>query len=212
MPATDAVHGTALVLDRSNIDTDQIIPASRLKRVERAGYADDLFYEWRTDPAFALHQPHAATAQVLVAGRNFGCGSSREHAVWALLDFGFRAVVSEQIADIFRGNAITAGLIPVELPADQVAAIIDALAQEPTRALTIDLVRRRVSVHGTPIDVPLTLDPDACATLRAGADPITLTLQQEQTIADYENTRPAWMPTTANPTVNCLFPNVTPRR
>lgn len=194
MEPVHTVEGTAVVLDRADIDTDQIIPASRLKRVERSGYADDLFADWRTDPGFVLNQPGAAGARVLVVGRNFGCGSSREHAVWALMDFGFRAVISEQIADIFRGNAVIAGLVPVELPADQVRAVMDALTSGPARTVRIDLVDQRVSVEHSSIDLPLLLDASSRAALRSGTDAIARTLSGAQRIDAFERRRPAWMP------------------
>ncbi|WP_318199368.1 3-isopropylmalate dehydratase small subunit [Streptomyces sp. SCL15-4] len=194
MEQLDVVRGPALVLDRSDVDTDQIIPASRLKRVDRAGYADDLFADWRDDADFVLNQPRAAGARVLVTGRNFGCGSSREHAVWALLDFGFRAVLCEQLADIFRENAVNAGLVPVELPAADVRAVRDAVADDADRVVEVDLVARRVRVAGTAIDVPLRLDAGACRTLRADRDAVAVTMRDEELIDRYERRRPEWMP------------------
>src|SRR3712207_4813503 len=139
------VHtGTAVPLRRSNVDTDQIIPAVYLKRVTRTGFADGLFNAWRGDPAFVLNQPAYAGATILVAGPEFGTGSSREHAVWALQDWGFRAVIAPRFGDIFRGNALKGGLLPVELPADAVAQLWDAVEADPQLMVTVDLEKREV--------------------------------------------------------------------
>src|SRR5687767_10613610 len=139
------VHtGTALPLRRSNVDTDQIIPAVYLKRVTRTGFADGLFSAWREDPGFVLNNPAYAGASILVAGPEFGTGSSREHAVWALRDWGFRPVVSPRFGDIFRGNALKEGLLPVELELKAVEALWDLLEQDPATPVTVDLVERQV--------------------------------------------------------------------
>ncbi len=139
MRAVQQVRGRAVVIDRRDVDTDQIIPAAWLKRVERTGFGAGLFEAWRADPGFVLNQPGAAGARILVAGANFGCGSSREHAVWALQDFGFEAVVAPSFADIFRGNSIGAGLVTAQADEDAVASLIAALAAEPGADVTVDV-------------------------------------------------------------------------
>lgn len=189
----DHVRGTAVVIDRPDIDTDQIIPATCLKRVERTGYADDLFLAWRQDPLFPLNQPEAAQARVLVAGRNFGCGSSREHAVWALRDFGFQAVISERIADIFRGNAVNSGLVPVEVPGSAVAAMMRAVAEDPGASIDIDLIGRRIRMPAAGVEEELRLTAFVCHRLRHGLDEIDLTLAEADRITRYEQARPGWM-------------------
>src|SRR3954451_22645543 len=138
------VTGTAVPLRRSDVDTDQIIPSDWLKRVERTGFGAGLFSEWREDPDFVLNRPEHANATILIAGENFGTGSSREHAVWALQDHGFRAVISTRFADIFRSNALKGGLLPVQLPADVVEELQDLVEGEPTTEVTVDLDRREV--------------------------------------------------------------------
>ena len=136
--------GRAISLRRGNVDTDQIIPAEYLKRVTRTGFADGLFAAWRADPEFVLNQPHAVGATVLVAGPDFGIGSSREHAVWALLDYGFRAVISARFGDIFRNNSVQAGLLPVRLPEEKVTALADLVEADPQTQVTVDLAGREV--------------------------------------------------------------------
>src|SRR5690242_1808483 len=140
--------GTAVPLRRSDVDTDQIIPSDWLKRVERTGFGKGLFSEWREDPSFVLNQPERAGATVLLAGENFGTGSSREHAVWALQDFGFRVVISPRFADIFRGNSLKGGLLPVQLPADVVDQLMSLADADPTAEVTIDLQAREVRASG----------------------------------------------------------------
>src|SRR3954451_15951683 len=140
--------GTALPLRRSDVDTDQIIPAVYLKRITRHGFEDALFAAWRQDPDFVLGRPEYAGATVLVAGPNFGTGSSREHAVWALADYGFRVVISPRFADIFRGNSLKGGLLPVQLGADVVTALQDLVDADPTTQITVDLVAREVRAPG----------------------------------------------------------------
>jgi 3-isopropylmalate/(R)-2-methylmalate dehydratase small subunit len=181
MRAVTTVSGRAIVLDRPNIDTDQIIPASWLKRVERSGYGAGLFSAWRADPGFPLNAPGASEAKVLIAGPNFGCGSSREHAVWALQDFGFEAVVAPSFADIFRANSIGAGLVTAQA---ETAGLIAALAGDRAAAVTVDLERRTVSAA----DIRVRFDiPDyARWRLRGGLDDIDVTLRHEAEIAEYE--------------------------
>ena len=190
------VHtGTAVPLRRSNVDTDQIIPAEYLKRVTRTGFADGLFNAWRGDPEFVLNQPAYEGATVLVAGPEFGTGSSREHAVWALQDWGFRAVVAPRFGDIFRGNALKGGLLPVELPAEAVAQLWDLIEDSPKEEITVDLKERKV-VAGQHV-WPFSLDDFSRWRLLEGLDDIDLTLRHEADIAAFEKTRPAWLPTTS---------------
>ena len=191
------VHtGTAVPLRRSNVDTDQIIPAVYLKRVTRTGFEDGLFSAWRTnEPDFVLNQPQYGGATVLVAGPDFGTGSSREHAVWALLDYGFRAVISPRFADIFRGNSLKAGLLTVELPDAVVQHLQDAIEADPTTVVSVDLVERQVRwgdrQHG------FVLDDYTRWRLLEGLDDIGLTLRHTDAIAAYEQSRKPWLPSVA---------------
>ena len=186
--------GRAVPLRRSDVDTDQIIPSDWLKRVERTGFGAGLFSEWREDPSFVLNLPQYAGASVLVAGENFGSGSSREHAVWALTDYGFRAVVSARFADIFRSNALKGGLLPVQLPADAVDALMALVEADPSTAVTVDLAARRLRAGDLDVDFPL--DDFTRWRLMEGLDDIGLTLRQEADIAAYEALRPSHLPTT----------------
>src|SRR5206468_3843151 len=145
MEAVRTVRGRALPLDRADVDTDQIIPAVWLKRIERTGFGEGLFSAWREDPAFVLNRPEHAGALVLVAGPNFGCGSSREHAAWALRDYGFRAVVSSRFADIFRNNALKVGLVPAEVAPEVADALLRAVEADPALEVVVDVEHRRVS-------------------------------------------------------------------
>jgi 3-isopropylmalate/(R)-2-methylmalate dehydratase small subunit len=177
------------------VDTDQIIPAVYLKRVTRTGFSDGLFSAWREDPGFVLNNPAYAGASILVAGPEFGTGSSREHAVWAMRDWGFRAVISPRFGDIFRGNALKEGLLPVELELKAVEALWDLLEQDPATPVTVDLVERQVrAAHGV-WDFPL--DDFSRWRLLEGLDDIGLTLRHEDLIAAYEADRPAFLPRTA---------------
>jgi 3-isopropylmalate/(R)-2-methylmalate dehydratase small subunit len=186
--------GRAVPLRRSDVDTDQIIPSDWLKRVERTGFGAGLFSEWREDPGFVLNAPQHQGATILVAGENFGTGSSREHAVWALQDFGFRAVVSPRFADIFRSNALKGGLVPVQLPAEVVAALMDRIEQDPDLAVTVDLGARQLVAGDLVADFPL--DDFTRWRLMEGLDDIGLTLRTESEITSYEGRRPAHLPTT----------------
>ena len=186
--------GRAVPLRRSDVDTDQIIPSDWLKRVERTGFGAGLFSEWREDPAFVLNVPAFHGATVLVAGENFGTGSSREHAVWALTDYGFRAVVSSRFADIFRSNALKGGLLPVQLPGDVVEALMALVEGDPTLPVTVDLVARQLRAGDLVADFPL--DDFTRWRLMEGLDDIGLTLRQDSDIAAYEASRPAHLPTT----------------
>ncbi|HEX6500606.1 MAG TPA: 3-isopropylmalate dehydratase small subunit [Micromonosporaceae bacterium] len=191
------VHtGTAVPLRRSNVDTDQIIPAVYLKRVTRTGFADGLFRAWRdADPDFVLNNPVYAGASVLVAGPEFGTGSSREHAVWALSNWGFRAVISPRFGDIFRGNALKEGLLPVELDLDAIEALWDAVEADPTLTITVDLGARQVRAAGREWDFPL--DDFTRWRLMEGLDDIGLTLRHVADIDRYEVGRPAFLPVVA---------------
>ena len=186
--------GSAVPLRRSDVDTDQIIPSDWLKRVERTGFGAGLFSEWREDPAFVLNAPAFRGASVLVAGENFGTGSSREHAVWALTDYGFRAVVSSRFADIFRSNALKGGLLPVQLPGDVVEALMDLVEGDPTLPVTVDLVARQLRAGDLVAEFPL--DDFTRWRLMEGLDDIGLTLRQDSDIAAYEASRPPHLPTT----------------
>ena len=186
--------GRAVPLRRSDVDTDQIIPSDWLKRVERTGFGAGLFSEWRNDPDFVLSQPRYAGASVLVAGENFGTGSSREHAVWALQDYGFRAVVSPRFGDIFRSNALKGGLVPVQLATDEVARLWDLLEEDPATEITIDLVERQLRTTDLVAHFPL--DDFTRWRLMEGLDDIGLTLRHEPDISAYEARRPSYLPTT----------------
>ena len=186
------IDGTALPLDRSDVDTDQIIPAQYLKRVERTGFGPFLFDEWRKDPGFVMNDARYAGANVLIAGPNFGCGSSREHAPWALEDYGFRAILAPSFADIFRNNCMKVGLLPVELPAESVRALMDAVLDDPTTRIVVDLEHRSVSAPG--LDETFEIDEFTRWRLLEGLDDIGLTLRNEGKISEYEATRATWLP------------------
>ncbi|MGC5050579.1 3-isopropylmalate dehydratase small subunit [Micromonospora sp. DT48] len=190
------VHtGTALPLRRSDVDTDQIIPAVYLKRVTRTGFADGLFSAWREDPAFVLNDQAYSGASILVAGPEFGTGSSREHAVWALRDYGFRVVISPRFGDIFRGNALKEGLLPVELELKAVEEIWRLVEAEPTTEVVVDLTAREVRIGTANWSFPL--DDFSRWRLMEGLDDIGLTLRHEDRISAYEARRPAFLPRVA---------------
>jgi len=184
--------GTAAPLRRSNVDTDQIIPAVYLKRVTKSGFEDGLFRAWRDDPEFVLNNPAYAKATILIAGPEFGTGSSREHAVWALRDWGFRVVISPRFGDIFRGNALKEGLLPVELDMDVVESLWDLVTDQPETQLTVDLVARQVRAPGGQWSFPI--DDFSRWRLMEGLDDIGLTLRHESAISAYEQRRPAFTP------------------
>jgi 3-isopropylmalate/(R)-2-methylmalate dehydratase small subunit len=194
MRAVTRVEGRAVVLDRPDIDTDQIIPAAWLKRVERTGFGPGLFSAWRSDPGFVLSQPGADEAKVLIAGPNFGCGSSREHAVWALQDFGFEAVIAPSFADIFRGNSIGAGLVTAQADETTVAAIGSVLAVNPSATVVVDVAERTVAVPATGLTFPFALPDYARWRLLEGLDDIGITLRHADAITDFEQRRPTWLP------------------
>jgi 3-isopropylmalate/(R)-2-methylmalate dehydratase small subunit len=191
-------HGALVPLDRSDVDTDQIIPKQFLKRIERSGYGPFLFHEWRSDASgadradFVLNVDAYREGTVLVAGRNFGCGSSREHAVWALQDHGFRAVIAPSFADIFHGNALSCGLLPVTLAEHQVRALLDLAVEQPGVECIVDLEDGTVSAGDLHFDFHL--DPTRRRSLLDGLDDITLTLHNLDEISAFESTRPSWMP------------------
>jgi len=190
------VHtGRAIVLDRADIDTDQIVPAEHLKRIERTGFGPFLFAEWRKDPDFALNRPEARGATILLAGPNFGSGSSREHAVWALEDHGFRVVIAPSFADIFRNNCTKVGLLTVVLPPETVRALMDSVEANPSTELTVDLEGKRVT--GAGVELPFEIDDFTRRRLLEGLDDIGLTLRLADEVRAFEATRPSWLPTTA---------------
>ncbi|AWL40801.1 MULTISPECIES: 3-isopropylmalate dehydratase small subunit [unclassified Streptomyces] len=194
MEAFTAHTGRAVPLRRSNVDTDQIIPAHWLKKVTRDGFEDGLFEAWRKDEDFVLNRPEREGATVLVAGPDFGTGSSREHAVWALQNYGFKTVISSRFADIFRGNSLKNGLLTVVLDQDVVDRLWELTESDPAAEVTVDLEKRQVLAAG--ITAGFELDENARWRLLNGLDDISLTLQNEADIAAYEAGRPAFKPQT----------------
>ncbi len=192
MNAVKRVAGRALPLDRENVDTDQIIPAHWLKRIERTGYGAGLFEAWRRDPSFVLNDARYAGAKILVAGPNFGSGSSREHAVWALQEHGFEAIVSPKLADIFKNNSLKTGLLPVEVAPDVARRLLDLVTGDPTVELVIDVAERTIVAPG--VRASFGLSDDARTRLLEGLDDIALTLRYERDITSYESRRARWLP------------------
>ena len=189
------VHtGTAVPLRRSNVDTDQIIPAEYLKRITRHGFEDGLFAAWRKDPEFVLNRPEYADATIVVAGPDFGTGSSREHAVWALQDYGFAVVVSSRFADIFRGNSGKGGLLTAQVPQEVVEQLWDIVEADPATPVTVDLEAREIRAGD--LVAPFDVDDYVHWRLMEGLDDIAITLQYGDDIAAFEAARPAWKPTT----------------
>jgi 3-isopropylmalate/(R)-2-methylmalate dehydratase small subunit len=186
--------GTAVPLRRSNVDTDQIVPAVYLKRVTRTGFADGCFAAWRADPEFVLNRPEHVGASVLVAGPDFGTGSSREHAVWALQDYGFRVVLSPRFADIFRGNAGKAGLLAAQVEQDVVERLWDLVEASPDTPVTVDLVAREVRAGD--LVAPFEVDDYTRWRLLEGLDDIALTLRHVDAIEEFETRRPGFLPRT----------------
>jgi len=193
MEPIGVVEGTALPVDRSDVDTDQIIPAEYLKRIERTGFGPFLFAEWRKDPDFVINDRRYAGASIMLAGANFGCGSSREHAPWAIEDAGFKAVIAPSFADIFRNNCTKIGLLPVELPAESVRALMDAVLDDPATRVVVDLDARTVSAPG--LDEVFEIDDFTRWRLLEGLDDVGLTLRNEEKITAYEAARASWLPT-----------------
>jgi 3-isopropylmalate/(R)-2-methylmalate dehydratase small subunit len=193
MDPVSAVSGRMAPLDRADVDTDQIIPKQFLKRIERTGYGPFLFFDWRKDGEFVLDRPEHAGASVLVAGANFGCGSSREHAPWALRDFGFKAIIAPSFADIFRGNCYKTGLLAVTLPESQVQHLIDLAAEDPAAEVVVDLVSQQVRGEG--FSYRFAIDPFARECLLGGLDEIALVERHNSEIAAFETQRQEWLPT-----------------
>jgi 3-isopropylmalate/(R)-2-methylmalate dehydratase small subunit len=195
MQAVQVITGTAVPLDRSDVDTDQIIPSDWLKRIERTGYGKGLFSEWRDDRSFVLNQEQYAGANILIAGSNFGTGSSREHAVWAIEDYGFKAVVSPRFGDIFRNNCTKVGLVPVQVTAEVGERLMRAVEHDPTLELTIDIERRTISAPAIGLEEAFPMDDFTVYRLLNGFDDIGLTLRFDDAIDAYEPGRPVWAPT-----------------
>jgi 3-isopropylmalate/(R)-2-methylmalate dehydratase small subunit len=194
MEAVRIVSGRAVPLDRSDVDTDQIIPSDWLKQVERTGFEKGLFSEWRDDPAFVMNDERYSGATILIGGPNFGVGSSREHAVWAIQQAGFRAVISPRFGDIFRNNSTKNGLVPVVVSPELGRRLLDAVAQDATLEITVDVERRLVEVPALGLSEPFPLDDATRERFLEGLDDIGLSLRHETAIGTYEGRRPAWMP------------------
>jgi 3-isopropylmalate/(R)-2-methylmalate dehydratase small subunit len=194
MEAVKVVTGTAVPLDRSDVDTDQIIPSDWLKRVERTGFGAGLFSEWRDDPTFVLNNPAYEGASVLVAGPNFGTGSSREHAVWAIMDHGFKAVISPRFADIFRNNCTKNGLVPVQVPDEIGEELLRAVEADPTLEIQVDVESRTVSADAIGISCAFPLDDATRDRFLRGLDDIGITLEHEADITAFEAGRPSFKP------------------
>ena len=195
MDSVRIVQGTAVPLDRSDVDTDQIIPSDWLKQVERTGFEKGLFSEWRDDPAFVLNRQEHAGATILVAGPNFGTGSSREHAVWAIQQYGFQAVISPRFGDIFANNATKNGLVAVVVSAELGARLLREIEADPTLELVVDVDRRVLEVPALGIVEPFPIDESVRHRFLEGLDDIGLTLRHDTDIADFERRRAAWLPT-----------------
>ena len=195
MDAVQIVQGTAVPLDRSDVDTDQIIPAEWLKRVERTGFGKGLFSSWRDDRSFVLNDERFAGASILVAGPNFGTGSSREHAVWAIMDYGFQAVVSPRFADIFRNNCTKNGLVPVQVSSEVGEQLLAAIEADPTLELVVDVDRRTLSAPAIGLEVAFPLEDSVRERFLEGLDDIGITLRTEADITAFEAERPGWLPT-----------------
>ncbi|MCW4384909.1 3-isopropylmalate dehydratase small subunit [Salinibacterium sp. SYSU T00001] len=194
MEKVTTITGVAAPLRRSNVDTDQIIPAVFLKRVTKTGFEDALFHGWRQDEDFVLNRPEYQGARVLVAGPDFGTGSSREHAVWALRDFGFAAVLSPRFGDIFRGNSGKQGLLAGQISEEDTEALWERIEAEPGVEITVDLETRTVTLGD--LEIPFQIDDYTRWRLLEGLDDIALTLREEESITDFESRRAAWRPTT----------------
>jgi 3-isopropylmalate/(R)-2-methylmalate dehydratase small subunit len=195
MEPVKKIEGRVAPLDRSDVDTDQIIPAVWLKRVERTGFGEGLFSAWReADPTFVLNRPEFEGTTVLVAGPNFGTGSSREHAVWALMDYGFKAVISSKFGDIFKNNATKAGLVPVQVDEEFGAELLEAAQEHPFLEVVVDVATKTVSVPRLGMSTTFPLDDFTQHRLLEGLDDIGLTMSHEDDIARYEGERRSWLP------------------
>ena len=197
MKAVQIISGTAVPLDRSDVDTDQIIPSDWLKQVERTGFEKGLFSEWRDDPAFVMNQEQYQGASILVAGPNFGTGSSREHAVWAIQQAGFEAVVSPRFGPIFVNNATNCGLLPIAVSHEVGEQLLRAIEADPTLEITIDVQRKTLEAPSIGLAVEFPLDDSIQHRLLNGLDDIGITLTHADDITEFEGHRPAWMPATA---------------
>ncbi len=195
MEAVQIVQGTAVPLDRSDVDTDQIIPAEWLKRVERTGFGKGLFSSWRDDRSFVLNDERFAGASILIGGPNFGTGSSREHAVWAIMDYGFKAVISPRFADIFRNNCTKNGLVPVQVSSEVGERLLAAVEADPTLELVVDVARRTLSAPAIDLEEEFPLDESTRERFLQGLDDIGITLRTEEAITAFESQRPTWLPT-----------------
>ena len=193
MEAVRIVTGRAVPLDRSDVDTDQIIPSDWLKQVERTGFEKGLFSEWRDEPSFVLNQEQYSAANILLAGPNFGVGSSREHAVWAIQQYGFQAVISPRFGDIFRNNSTKNGLVPVVVSDEVGRTLIDAVIADPELEITIDVDRRTVEAPAIGLEASFPLDDATRTRFLEGLDDIALSLQHVDAIGEFEAKRPAWL-------------------
>ena len=194
MQKVNIITGTGVPLRRSDVDTDQIIPSDWLKRIERTGFGEGLFGEWRESSDFVLNQDRYANASILVAGPNFGTGSSREHAVWALQQYGFAAVLSSRFADIFRNNSTKTGLLTITIPQPIIEKVWEALEDSPGTEIVIDVEARRIAVPSVGIDESFPLDDFTQYRFLNGLDDIGLTLRYDRDIAAFETQRPGWLP------------------
>ncbi|TCJ20511.1 3-isopropylmalate dehydratase small subunit [Rubrobacter taiwanensis] len=192
MEPVKKVEGKALPLGYSDVDTDQIVPSDALKRIERTGFGQFLFSEWREDEDFVLNRPEHEGAVVLIAGENFGCGSSREHAVWAVQDYGFGAVIAPSFADIFKNNCTKNGVLTVELPEETVRKLLDAVREDPEAEITVDLESR--TVKGPGVETEFEVDDFTRYRLLNGLDDVGLTLRHEEEIEHFERSRPGYLP------------------
>jgi len=197
MEPVHIVQGTAVPLDRSDVDTDQIIPSDWLKRVERTGFDKGLFSEWRDDPNFVMNQDEYLGANILIGGPNFGTGSSREHAVWAIQQYGFAAVISSRFGPIFKNNCTKNGLVAVEVTEEVGNQLMAAVQEDPTLELTVDVERRTLEAPALDLEVSFELSDAVQHRFLNGLDDIGLTLQNAGSIDDFESTRPGFKPTTA---------------
>lgn len=198
MEAVTVITGKAVPLDRSDVDTDQIIPSDWLKRVERTGFGEGLFSEWREDPNFVMNLPQFNEANILVAGPNFGVGSSREHAVWSLMDYGIKAVISPRFGDIFRNNATKSGLVPCSVDAEAAEAILKQVNTDPTTEITIDVEKCVVLVPAIGLEATFPMDSFTQYRLLNGLDDIGITLQHASDITEFEHKRAGWLPVTSD--------------
>ena len=196
MKAVQLIQGRGVPLDRSDLDTDQIIPSDWLKQVERTGFEKGLFSEWRDEPDFVLNREQYQGANILIAGPNFGTGSSREHAVWAIQQYGFEAVISPRFGPIFINNSTNCGLLPVEVSAEVGEQLLRAVEADPELQISIDVTTKTLEVPALDLKVEFPLSDNAQHRLVNGLDDIGITLSHADEIAAYESTRPAWMPTT----------------